>query len=30
MTAVKRTDDVLVAFKELRDSGVDADALHGR
>jgi glycosyltransferase involved in cell wall biosynthesis len=24
MTAVKRTDDVLVAFKELRDSGVDA------
>jgi glycosyltransferase involved in cell wall biosynthesis len=24
MTAVKRTDDVLVAFKRLRDSGVDA------
>jgi glycosyltransferase involved in cell wall biosynthesis len=24
MTAVKRTDDVLVAFKSLRDSGVDA------
>jgi glycosyltransferase involved in cell wall biosynthesis len=24
MTAVKRTDDVLVAFKALRDSGVDA------
>ena len=24
MTAVKRTDDVLVAFKQLRDSGVDA------
>jgi glycosyltransferase involved in cell wall biosynthesis len=24
MTAVKRTDDVLVAFKGLRDSGVDA------
>jgi glycosyltransferase involved in cell wall biosynthesis len=24
MTAVKRTDDILVAFKRLRDSGVDA------
>jgi glycosyltransferase involved in cell wall biosynthesis len=24
MTAVKRTDDVLIAFKSLRDSGVDA------
>src|SRR5947207_4565096 len=24
MTAVKRTDDVLVAFKQLRDGGVDA------
>jgi glycosyltransferase involved in cell wall biosynthesis len=24
MTGVKRTDDVLVAFKQLRDSGVDA------
>ena len=24
MTAVKRTDDVLVAFKQLRDAGVDA------
>jgi len=24
MTAVKRTDDVLVAFKRLRDSGIDA------
>jgi glycosyltransferase involved in cell wall biosynthesis len=24
MTAVKRTDDVLIAFKRLRDSGVDA------
>jgi glycosyltransferase involved in cell wall biosynthesis len=24
MTAVKRTDDVLVAFKQLRDDGVDA------
>jgi glycosyltransferase involved in cell wall biosynthesis len=24
MTAVKRTDDVLLAFKQLRDSGVDA------
>jgi glycosyltransferase involved in cell wall biosynthesis len=24
MTAVKRTDDVLVAFKQLRDEGVDA------
>ena len=24
MTAVKRTDDMLVAFKRLRDSGVDA------
>src|SRR5207247_5877098 len=24
MTAVKRTDDVLVAFKRLRDEGVDA------
>src|ERR671930_405634 len=24
MTAVKRTDDVLVAFKQLRDTGVDA------
>ena len=24
MTAVKRTDDVLIAFKSLRDSGIDA------
>ena len=24
MTGVKRTDDVLLAFKELRDRGVDA------
>ncbi|MDX6413825.1 MAG: hypothetical protein QOH23_1235 [Gaiellaceae bacterium] len=24
MTAVKRTDDILVAFKRLRDSGIDA------
>jgi glycosyltransferase involved in cell wall biosynthesis len=24
MTAVKRTDDVLIAFKRLRDSGIDA------
>ena len=30
MTAVKRTDDVLIAFKSLRDSGVEAIGLAQR